>query len=272
MGLRALAVLLALGWSCSASAYKVDQHGTITQKAGERLAVCVPDWKQAWTDRLEKGNVAQDSYSIERAVNWHFYDGGDALRTGMFFHRNLHRAYRKRKLTLDRRLSKERKLEAIVFSTGAVLHYIQDMSVPLHVVPVFHVTGAPFENTEYDDSELPAGLDCDALLARVEAVEKQCDGFSRCVAQNVLEQSAQVTVVATREWPSHWVANGSDGCLDGQRQGHGAQKVGFGCHGDTLWGEGDPQGEAAFFTERYLQAVDASLVMMLYMHRRLANQ
>ena len=87
-----------------------------------------------------------DDISFSRAWNWHFYDQkfnyethkpGNISSGFLWMNRSLHKIFiNKSEKLIKHKNNKKRLLKY----TGIVLHYIQDMAVPAHVAPVYHVS------------------------------------------------------------------------------------------------------------------------------------
>jgi|GEM_PF-1428036 len=100
---------------------------------------------------LIQGTVNEDGFSIERATNWHFYRSGDDDQFLQpfegFFNITYHPSSRnvvgdhntKFNAYIQAHADGERIDSNDFFNLlGRVIHHIQDMNTPSHVVPVFH--------------------------------------------------------------------------------------------------------------------------------------
>lgn len=99
-------------------------------------------------DLLVKGSEEADSKPIMvRATNWHFYNRNlseDTIEHAIWefqeptvFHLSSDYILRKREEELDAEIEKQ-SLGDICNLVGRILHHVQDMSTPSHVIPVYH--------------------------------------------------------------------------------------------------------------------------------------
>ena len=123
--------------------------------------------KALWQECIRDGTAWEDAPSKFRFTDWHFYPANDLLEEeilGLAIPNSAHLvALRQRKLVeeLEHGLS-----ERLFTRFGRLLHHIQDMSTPTHVVPVYHGPGMPdpyeeFLNKQWEDlqpfkSDMPA--------------------------------------------------------------------------------------------------------------------
>lgn len=118
-----------------------------------------------WQECIINGTDWEDVPSVDRLTNWHFYPANDLLKMKMW---NI-------VIPSSASLVEERQQELIeelnhglserLFTRfGRLLHHIQDMSTPTHVVPVYHGPGLPdpYEDyLEYDWDYLSHAVDAD---------------------------------------------------------------------------------------------------------------
>lgn len=89
------------------------------------------------------------SSKLQRPLNWHFYNNNNHIDNNIFILGQ--RTSEKRFATLLEKLEKyiakcsenpdRHHVEDLVETTGRIMHHIQDMSTPSHVVPVYHGPG-----------------------------------------------------------------------------------------------------------------------------------
>lgn len=110
--------------------------------------------KGKFRDAVLSGSHDEDNITPSRALNWHFYPANKTLanaKKDMFKFITLRPTSEwfvgKRQSKLIRQL-KEGISPSAFRTFGRILHHIQDMSTPSHVVPVYHdhKTKDPFEN------------------------------------------------------------------------------------------------------------------------------
>lgn len=96
----------------------------------------------AFTDEIARGSKEADNATLERGRNWHFYNRWLQLPTGRPWFIYLLRFSPEH--VLNKRFQQvELAIEAgnrkqLYLLIGRILHHIQDMSTPSHVVPVYH--------------------------------------------------------------------------------------------------------------------------------------
>lgn len=125
-----LAALPALGFD------KVS-HRLITLQAAEIYCGCVGYKDCPPAPRFAQGAFDEDDTDLgDRAFNWHFYAAGQRPAKGEpLFETTLGKIFARR---VDQ--YKASSLSDRWYRAGRVVHYIQDMAAPAHVVPVFHGT------------------------------------------------------------------------------------------------------------------------------------
>jgi hypothetical protein len=139
-----LAVLLTLALPAVASAFAVEDHGAITEAALEAaLEAGAPTALAAHRERVVKGSRAEDLNLHVKLTGWHhFFRPGDAtplpLRDGS--------EARVRALWEEAQEAASHGDLARAFDrVGHLAHHLEDMAVPMHVVPVMHGLGDRFE-------------------------------------------------------------------------------------------------------------------------------
>ncbi len=89
---------------------------------------------------------SEDNPEIQRGLNWHFFNNGGKIKNNKFIPgvRTSEDRVEKLSKSLDKVLPKsgteltEDAQKDAINITGRLLHHIQDMSTPSHVVPVYH--------------------------------------------------------------------------------------------------------------------------------------
>lgn len=135
-------------------AYSISAHTWLTERAVKEYNFCagVLHSKSLPTDAsklLTKSNAFEDRAIHIKAVNWHFYHPTKDLGSGTL---GLgHASLRWRFQTLANRV----KIGHSLKSLGALIHYIQDVTNPAHVAPVYHVFSDSFDNFNFTSMAPP---------------------------------------------------------------------------------------------------------------------
>ncbi len=232
---------------------------------------------QAFAD----GTKAEDSSLVtlgQRIANWHFYNRDGKLRDGWFANRSLDVIFAKRNDELEALLAaKKRNPEKIYKQAGRVLHYIQDMSVPAHVVPVYHAKlplwggGDPFDSYQRS-MELPpfslSALECEALRQSVTVDRGYPQALLQATALATLQRIGQLDPAQSEgEWDRYWIYPSTDPSQ--ARDGWGsfgdcefkADNAAQGCKGREQLD--------ALFELQYRDVLMNSFRMLVYIERRM---
>jgi hypothetical protein len=168
-----------------------DMHQVVTITSINAYQNCIQklqlnDSLKAGINSIVKATKEEDeSPLLERYLNWHFYDAfredndnrmGRSL-TGA--RKSLHYIYNDRVDSLVDAINKT-NLEQIYQYTGSVLHYIQDMTVPAHVAPIYHYKFLFIDKSDYFD-EMPGWKGTIRPLT-----DSQCEEFNK-TTQNLNE-------------------------------------------------------------------------------------
>lgn len=148
---------------CPAHSIMPDHHEMVTRSAFKAYKTCLKQLEM--TDTLEKGEEIIVRYSgqedisplVDRFFNWHFFDANKNTNAmGRHFtgaRKSLHYIFDERADSLINAL-RNKHYERVYEYTGRLLHYMQDMSVPAHVAPIFHYKFLIFDQSDYFD-EMP---------------------------------------------------------------------------------------------------------------------
>jgi hypothetical protein len=203
-----------------AHAFSVENHDKITDAAVNLLTTCNVTGAQAIAARvatLKKCDRAQDAL-YRKVVLWHFYGRGQPLR-GTFLEGDWFSAEnsfdRYYQTVADGLKTAAGKRDA-VGDVGALVHYVQDVCVPAHVIPIFHPSPL-WSGDSFDDFAFmtpnPSSMCSDLKVAAN-------DTFS-----SLLESTADATskTIQVSTWQPFWNAT-----LDDKRFGH------YGCAGNKF--------------------------------------
>lgn len=102
---------------------------------------------------IADGSLKEDEGICVRPKNWHFYRVENSPYLRKFFsfigtiHPSSRHIYTKRTCSLKELLAgkrNENSIKEILLLAGRIIHHIQDMSTPAHVIPVYHGPAFPF--------------------------------------------------------------------------------------------------------------------------------
>jgi hypothetical protein len=191
----------------NAYAYSIDSHEILTKVAVQNFNACISSevelsaFKTITPEQekiITKGNVFEDSKSVfKRIFHWHFWKpevmnkSGDVKGNGGI---GIKKDFRKRFHKIRRELKQADKsdsqyLEVAYKKLGNLIHYIQDVSIPAHVVPIFHPTLPKMKKDKFDSYKINENIkiDCRDLVAALPNIKNT--GFNR-----ILDYSAVRTL------------------------------------------------------------------------------
>lgn len=286
---RYLAVLglsLLLNPSTPAMAFNPELHSAYALKAAQAFQHC-PGVKLPVQlgEALAKGTDAEDSSPLtilQRITHWHFYNRNEKLEPIWFVERNLDAIFSKRIAKLDELLVKPDADPVEVYEqAGRVLHYIQDMSVPGHVVPAYHAKlpgnpGDPFDEFESIEA-LPvfdlSDAQCQALRDEASKADANPRRFLDAAATATLQAIAQIDAagkpVVDGAWNAYWVYPARD--TDEARKGWGQYGTCEFAKGNVNAGCKREEELVALFEQQSRQAQTNSVLMLFYVQKKLVE-
>lgn len=299
LGLFAIGTVL--GWASISQAYGKETHAALlTRYAWHQHLRCAGKSEARFSRaELEAGNRAQDRWwSLERLLNWHFHHR-PGIENG-FIDRSAESILSEQAEQLERALASGESLGSASEEVGAVLHYLQDMTVPAHAVPVFHVGGDPFDHfwEEMPSAQRQAlrtqlSTRCDCMIQRARSLAGQgIDEVARALYEETAADTVQALTTAIPSepsltwsalWPKHGAAIAGMTCRDGCLYEHESKRgvcwsrKGFGCyHPEHTFAREESRESpvpsasesSAFFVERATKAVEVSTVFLLYLSQR----
>lgn len=125
---------------------KPDDHARITKKAVQLFhQYCGNTTSEAmlhFIDELASGSKEADDFTLKRTRNWHFYNKWLVLPftvpcSSCLLHFTPEHLIIKRDQQLNTAIQ-EKHSKQLFNLAGRILHHIQDMSTPSHVVPIYH--------------------------------------------------------------------------------------------------------------------------------------
>ncbi len=284
--LAAFGLSLLFNSSTPAFAFNPDLHSSYALKAAQAFQRC-PGVKlpEQLAEAFATGTDAEDSNLLtlpQRATNWHFYNRDKKLEPFWFANRSLDVIFSKRIEKLNTLLVEPDADPVEVYEqAGRVLHYIQDMSVPGHVVPAYHAKlpgnhADPFDEFESIEA-LPvfdlSDAQCQALRDEADKADATPQGFLDAAATATLQAIEQIDAagkpVVDGAWQAYWVYPARD--TDEARKG-------WGQYGDCEFSKGDinagckrEQELIALFEQQSRQAQRNSVLMLFYVQKKLAE-
>lgn len=190
-GRRFVAVALSIAAAAApvtgtAFAYSRDNHETITSSAVELFNACVdvglpgvavrvtPKEREALFDYNDRQDQLLRKWRL-----WHFPEGTPTPHksAGVWYYRwgVVHATWDQWIRYLVSTTEPEATPDKLYPALGATLHYVQDLAVPAHAVPIFHPSGKfqthkdSFDNFEDYDADVP--LEGEPLTALCESLD-----------------------------------------------------------------------------------------------------
>src|SRR6185312_2705869 len=282
-----LALVLGMSVASPSLGYDPERHGKYTEAAFTLYHDhCKPALLPCESvGSIVEGAKAEDALTLTRACNWHFYNREGQVRwRGV--NRNLDAVFRQRIRKLEKQLKTRKSHPSEIYKVaGQVLHYIQDMTVPAHVVPIYHGPG----HKDLVDGYSPDFCHVNSLRSAVQQelgldLEKQgCERLrpknpkvnSSDFFKSLLNDTAQTTLRAigqtkhpdagSERWLCFW--------------GSSRKPNGFANYGACLFKAGiNPEscgGDAALYRcyqDRYRQTLEATMRVLLYLEGRVSRQ
>lgn len=268
--------------SAPASAYEGSLHQELTFIAAKHFNNCAGDASLPRLTPLQvryiaKANVRQTEANIfRRMTRWNYYDREEQRPRSMlwFIQTRMHQHFNRLVAELDAAEALGDRYSGL----GRIVNYVQDMTSPAHVVPVF---AARWWRWDISDRFDRYPVDVDAVSA---AVGDDCAALGADPGDwdNLLSATADRTLSAVREqipglpvsWQAFWRIGDAGGF---GRYGDAGNSFGgpaeFDCGGGTraercVLLERDPLYEA-FAADRHLEAVRATITAMWMLQRGL---
>ncbi|CAI8885792.1 Zinc dependent phospholipase C [Pseudomonas sp. IT-232MI5] len=286
---RYLAVLglsLLLNPSTPAMAFNPELHSAYALKAAQAFQRC-PGVKlpAQLGEALADGTDAEDSSPLtilQRITHWHFYNRNEKLEPLWLVQRNLDAIFNKRIKKLNELLVKpDADPVAVYEQAGRVLHYIQDMSVPGHVVPAYHAKLPGNHSDPFDEFEsieaLPvfdlSDVQCQALRDEADKADANPRRFLDAAATATLQAIEQIDAagkpVVDGAWNAYWVYPARN--TDEARKGWGQYGTCEFAKGNVNAGCKREEELVALFEQQSRQAQRNSVLMLFYVQKKLAE-
>jgi hypothetical protein len=268
--------------SGTSAAYDPPLHQQFTFIAAKQLNRCLADSSLPRLTPLQvryiaKSDVAQAQGSWIPQLHWGYYDRSAQGQRKLLWliDTRLHDHFRQ----LESEMSGAREMSDQYSDLGYVVNYLQNMTSPAHVVPVFFTRWWRFSLSDRFDGY---PIDVEALDRALGATD--CATLLESPDQpveEVLRDTASATLLAVQRridslpttWQAFWkLADDPEQFGEYGRAGNNfGRRVEFKC-GETkcLLLDKDPLYDA-FALERHVDAVNATMRAMLWMQRRTAG-
>jgi hypothetical protein len=281
-----LGLSLLFNPSTPAMAFTPELHSAYALKAVQAFQRC-PGVKLPVQlgEALAKGTDAEDSSPLtilQRATHWHFYNRNEKLEPLWLVQRNLDAIFNKRIKKLNELLVKpDADPVAVYEQAGRVLHYIQDMSVPGHVVPAYHAKLPGNHSDPFDEFEsieaLPvfdlSDVQCQALRDEADKADANPRRFLDAAATATLQAIEQIDAagkpVVDGAWNAYWVYPARN--TDEARKGWGQYGTCEFAKGNVNAGCKREEELVALFEQQSRQAQRNSVLMLFYVQKKLAE-
>ncbi len=273
----ALAACVLLG--DEASAYDPDLHQQFTFIAAKQLNRCLegsslPRLTPLQVRYIAKSDVAQAQGSwIRGPFRWGYYDRAAQEQTKLLWVVDTRLNDHFKQLETD--LSSAREMSDQYSDLGFITNYLQNMTSPAHVVPVYFTRwwrfsfSDRFDGYPIDEEALDKAMDtdCEALLA---APDQSVEEVLRDTASATLRAVQRRIDSLPMTWQAFWkLADDPEQFGEYGRAGNNfGKRIEFKC-GDTkcVLLDKDPLYDA-FALERHIDAVNATMRAMLWLQRR----
>ncbi|MBP5954885.1 hypothetical protein ICA16_04340 [Pseudomonas anatoliensis] len=284
--LAAFGLSLLFNPSTPAFAFNPDLHSAYALKAAQAYQRCPGvTLPEQLAEALATGTDAEDSNLLtlhQRITNWHFYNRNKKLEPFWFANRSLDVIFSKRIEKLNALLVEpDADLVEVYEQAGRVLHYIQDMSVPGHVVPAYHAKLPGNDPDPFDEFEsieaLPvfelSDAQCQELRAEADKAEATPQRFLDAAATATLQAIEQIDAagkpVVDGAWKAYWVYPARD-AADARK--------GWGQYGDCEFSNTNVNADCkrreelvGLFEQQSRQAQRNSVLMLFYVQKKLAE-
>lgn len=182
-------------------AYSVENHDAITRRAVKLVDSCrATKTAPAIVEALVHYNLAQDAL-LSKPWMWHFPKvapsaGCEGPRAACWL--VLHKSFEPWTRELWRRAQSALTADQLYPALGAALHYVQDICVPAHAVPIFHPTGVTQITDAFDDYRDWAQA-ADQLIAREKSAF--CQALNGAGSLEALLADARTETLSTLDEP-----------------------------------------------------------------------
>lgn len=287
--MRILTTLLLVLFSFQAAAYSKSNHQRITESAAQLIQRCeLPlQLSEQQIEILVGLNLGQDGV-FKKMRLWHFpaplKDSNNPApqkqRAWLYGKLVTETTFDRWAKYLDDQIKQQASFEQRLPGVGALLHYVQDLAVPAHAVPIFHPTRIANADRldswkklqPHGETLLPATETICATISsgNVDDVIEFLSAARRTTLKNLQQPLGDYCQGPSCRWSRYWSQEVSDnGFAD------------YGCSGKDVFGkkrftcDGEkysvqPEAYKVFAADRFQDAVIASAQLILY-YSRLQN-
>ena len=277
-----LASLLVLTLSGPLSAYQASSHQQLTFSAARHLNACAQQLGIAALTPLQvryiaKANIKQASPGFFKSlVRWNYYEREAQLERTVIgvVNTRMHDEFN----DVIRAMTKQKDLSKKYAQLGRIISYIQDMTSPAHVVPIFYTRFWRFNISDRFNNYSIENEQFERLLPDMCAFVEEyasVDLFQLLVA--TADKTLEAVKAPVEGLPTSWQAFWE---LDAQAEDWGeygvagnnfGRKVDFRCGEQKCILLNDDPLYREFAIQRHVQAVKSTLLAMYWMQRSLVQ-
>jgi hypothetical protein len=148
-------LLLLMLLSFTTHAYSLSNHKKITLwAAAEYNSYTGNPLEGKYIEQLVKGNLSEDKRLLRKFRHWHFYNPSKDLSPQHTFAT----LFSELATELDSMIAKREPKKNIYFKLGQIIHFLQDITCPPHVIPVSHGAHDRFDNLDITNIYHPEKL------------------------------------------------------------------------------------------------------------------
>lgn len=254
-------------------AYAPGAHKAMLQSAQEDYNFCIETLnlplKKLTPDGLSKiifANMWEDN-PVRKIKDWHFYHPTKDLGKGFFGKGHAH--FGERYKEADNKKSKRQLLKSV----GIKSHYLQDVTNPAHVAPIYHTWGDAYDFYDFK-SVWPAKITkdkCEKLYKSSQTQKSSFDLVKKLATKTLARMQEKVMVLS----PTHQGFYSWEEAFWSTKPGPASKKEYFGQYGflgNTFGKPGsavDASTAAAFAQFQVRASIDATVELFMYEFSRL---
>ncbi len=193
--------LIGLLYTSLSFSYSVDNHEMITEVAIGHFNRCLDEGHLGSLSQISEkerrtlvdGNLHEDLLGpIRRLKQWHFWDPKRRNDNGKYINKTLHKRFD----AVEKSIFKPLDFFSSKYSElGHLLHYLQDVTVPSHVVPIFHPAPPLFKSDGFDkyaidtyNLENETSFNCSSLISALPSnFNELLDSYAKYTLKSIKE-------------------------------------------------------------------------------------